>query len=68
MCENLFTCITYIAASSFFLCSFPFWDLRGSITDVLGKYWPRSKGVSLEDIGTNNKRVFIRLNKLPSGY
>ncbi len=40
----------------------------GSVIDVVGKHRLRSKDGSVEEVGTNDKRVFIQLNGPPSGY
>ena len=38
-----------------------------SVTDVLEKYRLRSKDGTAEEVGINDKRVFIQLNGLLSG-
>ena len=38
------------------------------VTNVIGKYRLRSKDGTAEEVGTNNKRFFILLKKLPFGY
>ena len=48
--------------------SFSFWGLQGSVTDVVGKYGLRSKDGTAEEVGTNDKRVLIQQNGLPSVY
>lgn len=40
----------------------------GSVIDVVGKHRLRSKDGTDEEVGTNDKRVFIQLNGPPSGY
>ena len=39
--------------------SFPFWGLRMSVTDGIGKYKLRLKNRTAEEVGINNKRIFI---------
>ena len=40
----------------------------GSVTNVIGKCRLRSKDGTAKDVGTNDKKIFIQLNGLPSGY
>ena len=49
-------------------CSFTFWGLWGSVSDVVVKYRLKSKGGIDEKVDTNDKSVFIQLNGLSSGY
>ena len=48
--------------------SYPFWDLKRFLTDVVGKSRLRSKDKTTEEVGTNDKRVFIKSKGLPSDY
>ena len=40
----------------------------GSLTDIIEKYELRSKDGADEEVGTNDKRVFVQINESPSGY
>ena len=50
-----------------FLIFIPFLCLR-SVTDFIRKCRLRLKDGRAEKVGTNDKRVFIQLNGLPSGF